>query len=481
MAHEDRDRIFEKALQRQLRSGGTTAAKANPQRNADPGPGACPDAEILASYHERVLTSGELTFWKGHIAGCARCQQILAQLELTDAIPLNAGQEMEELAEREREYVAAAPAQQEVRLAADAGQTQAAVAEVKALPTRAVSKPQWKWIVPAGAIAAGLFVWVALQENGMRPAAPRQKMQVADKAEARVSSPIAAAAPSLKDQTDAKVNPPPAKQFKKDAAPALPPTASFSVNGRDFGQRVQLVPKSQGGIAGGAQAIPGQALQNNYSDVQTATQSNGYPAVGGQQNTNVQPSAPKIVQHAIPPPLPPEQNALAFGAAPAPAPATQSVEVTSEATQDTDDSAAHGRSLADRQLMKAASKDKEAGARLVSSPAGKVVWRVGLGGFIAQSVDAGLTFQQQDSGVKTELVAASAASDTVCWVVGRSGTVLRTIDGGAHWVKLLSPIKQNLGDVRALDELHATIWDVPRRISFETTDGGATWNRADNN
>src|SRR5437879_3822321 len=69
------DRNFEKALAHHLRS-------------VPAQPSACADAETLAAYHERLLAPHELSSWKTHIAGCARCQDILAQLEATDEIPL---------------------------------------------------------------------------------------------------------------------------------------------------------------------------------------------------------------------------------------------------------------------------------------------------------------------------------------------------------------------------------------------------------
>src|SRR5258708_36090703 len=71
MSAEDRDQLFEKALARQLRAGKDALADA------------CPDAETLAAYHERLLSVEELSAAKKHLVSCTRCQQILAQLEAT--------------------------------------------------------------------------------------------------------------------------------------------------------------------------------------------------------------------------------------------------------------------------------------------------------------------------------------------------------------------------------------------------------------
>jgi hypothetical protein len=113
--------------------------------------------------------------------------------------------------------------------------------------------------------------------------------------------------------------------------------------------------------------------------------------------------------------------------------------------------------------------------RLVSAPDGKVIWRLGMAGRIEQSRDAGLTWSPQTSGTTADLFLGSAPSELACWVIGNEGTILRTADGGAHWISVPSPISQKLNLIRASDALHATVWDMSRRNSFQTEDGGATW------
>src|SRR5258708_17265631 len=71
MSAEDRDLLCEKALVRQLRAGKDAQAAA------------CPDAETLAAFHERLLSVEELSAAKTHLVSCTRCQEILAQLEAT--------------------------------------------------------------------------------------------------------------------------------------------------------------------------------------------------------------------------------------------------------------------------------------------------------------------------------------------------------------------------------------------------------------
>src|SRR4029077_5933833 len=90
MAPDERDRRFDKALARHLRS--TEPARDSAGLPGIPAPhgGACPDPETLAAYHERSLFPEQMNFLKEHIVGCAGCQAVLAHLEATDEILLPA-------------------------------------------------------------------------------------------------------------------------------------------------------------------------------------------------------------------------------------------------------------------------------------------------------------------------------------------------------------------------------------------------------
>ncbi len=82
MPGNDREHNFEKALAGSLRSS-----------NAAPG-NDCLDAETLAAYHDRLLDPEEMAQRKAHIASCERCQEILAQLEATDGIAVEADRDL---------------------------------------------------------------------------------------------------------------------------------------------------------------------------------------------------------------------------------------------------------------------------------------------------------------------------------------------------------------------------------------------------
>src|SRR5215470_16721672 len=114
----------------------------------------CPEPDVLAAYHERSLLPDEMNSWKEHIVGCAHCQAILAELEATDSIPLEAA---------EKEVLTMQPA----AMAAATSDRTAARAEPseKSRFVRMSRRVRWQWLAPAGALAAGLLVWVAWHEN----------------------------------------------------------------------------------------------------------------------------------------------------------------------------------------------------------------------------------------------------------------------------------------------------------------------------
>jgi len=111
----------------------------------------------------------------------------------------------------------------------------------------------------------------------------------------------------------------------------------------------------------------------------------------------------------------------------------------------------------------------------IATPGGLVSWRVGQAGIIDFSSDAGKTWTLQPSGATADLLAGSAPTDRVCWIVGSSGTILRTTDAGQHWQKLRPPAQEDILTVVALDARKATV--SLTNGSYQTTDGGATWNK----
>ena len=95
-------------------------------------------------------------------------------------------------------------------------------------------------------------------------------------------------------------------------------------------------------------------------------------------------------------------------------------------------------------------------------------------GQVERSVDGGLTWQTQTTGVNAVLMAGVAPSSNVCWLVGWRGVVLKTTDGGQTWTRVAFPEEIDLLAVVADDDKVATVTAAGGR-QLHTTDGGRTW------
>jgi hypothetical protein len=582
MATDDREQQFERALAKHLKGAAEHA---------------CPDAEVLSAYHERTLSLEEMAKWKEHIAGCERCQDTLALVEQTESVDAEAWQEQN--AALQMEGLAAKP--EMVRTAAArirwvAGSMVAAPAPAAPVElARRGSRAKWKWIVPIGAVAAGVIVWVGVAEIKHKQEAD-QAAQMAQNTQRAVPQPSlelktlppAAVEPNAaRDRTaesrddnkalSAASPPPPAPQAsaspqirapraaqerkqeldkKKDAVgeghgygngiSAKAPAAAPSAEGTDDFARnrgdVTALAKESGVVAGTAANAPvsrvtpapkppadkgrataayrSEAAPVNVSTITGTVLDPSGAAIGGalitaidtssgNLKTAVADAAGRFVLADLPSDqyrvvvahagfaqseqtltLAPQQNEqlrvqLKLGSA------TESVEVSAGAapTLNTETAQlstnaisrekvsqlpANGRNF--QQLAQLAASDP----RYIMAPDQKLAWRVGDAGKIERSTDHGKTWKLQNSGVGADLRAGSATSDRACWVIGKAGTILLTTDGGKHWRQVASPIAEDIGGIHASDAQHATIWNIPNRKSFQTSDGGATWTPAAN-
>jgi hypothetical protein len=110
---------------------------------------------------------------------------------------------------------------------------------------------------------------------------------------------------------------------------------------------------------------------------------------------------------------------------------------------------------------------------LIVSADGGARWRILAAGAVERSIDGGVTWQAQSTGVFVTLTAGSAPSASVCWLVGPRGIVLRSTDGSA-WERVPFPEPIDLASIRATDHLSATVRTAGGR-AFSTLDGGKTW------
>jgi hypothetical protein len=447
MPTDDRDRQLDRALARRL---------------SDSRDAACPDAEILAAYHERTLSLEEMAEWKEHIASCSRCQEALALVEESEKALAEDGQELEV-----EDYLGAAEpstlpeAQAALPLGSRSlrlGRATPQAADARMPATRG-PRLNWRWVAPVGAIAAAVIVWIGVRDIEVANKAAKQSVQIAENR----TVPPAAVSPSL-------VAP------RAEVAPR--PT------NRNPAATVREQPKEEQ-AAGGVPQVLRQSEQERSLERQDRDLEAAKPGVNASRAIAAQREAKKSrAAEAAPAPSPPVPNGLAANEPAAsdklervPPLATQSAEVTAAApTLKTSQSDLQMMARDSKDLMRLGAEDH----RVIVAPGQKHVWRVGEGGSITRTTDGGKTWKKQTSGVTVDLTSGSATSDKVAWVAGRSGTLLLTTDGGKHWKQIATPITGDLGGVHALDQAHASIWDLSNRKSFLTSDGGESWTPAAN-
>lgn len=461
MASDERDRKFDKALGRHLRS----AAASDGPADAASRRGSCPDAETLAAYHERSLLPEELNSWKTHIVSCARCQGILAELEATDQISLGAAGQEENYAMKE-----SLPAKTDHQL-------EAAPTGARTRASRLSRGPRWRWLAPAGAIAASLLVWIAMHED--------HPLRLPTGKDAQISQKQTLPAPSPSPAPTA----PPAAQTREESTNKLPAAADqITAYGRLQSKVPKLGPALSDSAPLAAKLPAGrekekalQADEKREAKDQLQRGDNplvvdGQPAVGATtQSVEVQAAAPSVP--AEPMPLSGRDlSNLQMQSPPPPAPASKTVNRAKAALPPASPakpaSGGPANSYALNAMMETV-RVLEPG--LIAVPGSPSLWRAGRAGLIEFSSDGGKSWSRQTSSVLVDLTSGYAPSDKVCWIVGRVGVLLLTIDGGAHWKLLTPPLTDDLGGVRATDALHATIWNLRNTRSFETADGGLTW------
>jgi hypothetical protein len=463
MAFEDRERNFEKALRRELRASGASSWD-------------CPDTERLAAYHERMLSPEEMSASKTHILACPRCQEILATLELTEAIP--AGSEDPEKAFRK----AAAPAPEKAKSFS-----------VREMPK---ARPYRKWAVPAGAVAAGLLVWIAVSVTHpsatLKQSAP---VQVVENREQKEQQPG-----TSKTELEARV---PAARRSDRAAGNEPDRSKQELDALAGYQKGDLT-RERAGARGAHDHGPRMTQNQVQSQIQNNRQIAGQkppserddtaklPA-GGQNATVLEENAPQRKEQAVKsapaalPPAPAAKPAEADKQKDLEAPSlAQTVEVTSadavasaDEKSDKNESAALKKLKGAQGLGKVYGYDSGSGAgalEFVRTPDPKVFWVFAPGGPVMKSQDGGKTTRLQRTGGGLKFLAGSAPDRNTCWLLADGGIVLRTTNGGKTWLTAVTPADMNFTTITALDGTHALITDASGKASYSTTDGGATWN-----
>jgi hypothetical protein len=551
MGQDDRDKKFERALMRHLR--GADATRGAEPAGVGGAEAGCPDAEMLAAFHERMLTNEEMNAAREHVAGCSRCQGILTLLESTDDV-VAAMDGLQDVAHPRASILSTGALY--VRYVGGA-RTDAVTAA--ASPVNAQQSPveisggrgfrAWRWMAPAGAIAAGLFIWVVAREPKYHPSSPTSgNLQVSqERAENdrlttaySAPSPTIAPAPAPGPSSSGRsAQPAEEKQKREGSLSDQLTTRNIPLNGRGTSGLARLAPPTSGGTApssagttsrtanaSGAPARPSGSLMGKAAVASAPAPALSKPHVsepdvrkddrvaaradrripdgneagnGNAANASTAGQA-KLDQPARQeagasiPALGPEVSATSAPSTSAPASVASSNgsrdQGSAGASKPSDEAAqksatkAEGAAVAAQQVeitntvdgSTSSSLKKVNGARgkIISTPDGTVVWRLGGGGNVERSVDSGTTWVRQSTGSLRGLLAGSAPNDVTCWLVGRKGTILVSTDGGGHWSEIASPIGGDIVRVTAADAVHAVIWG-PNGTGFATADGGKTW------
>lgn len=468
MASDQRDRNFDKAIARHLRSAAASADAANSAASPRAHHDSCPDAETLAAYHERSLLSSEMNSWKEHIVGCALCQEILAHLETTDAIPLPSAQEVDAFSKAENHLAAASPSQ-----------PVAATVPARVRSLRLVAGTRWRWLVPASAVAAGLLVWISLHENHPTVLPAANEIKIAKNQESPAALPSAGTG-SAALESRPQLTPPKSDETsdKIIASRRIPPAETLKQS-RPYAYSAKVVPKPPSKEEGKLQkdterdAAADRLFGEKRADLDTKTVDGAFRQ---REEVQVQPQSDaanaqlqnqanaNMAKVAGPAPLNQVANAKKLKAAPAPA-------ATPPPAPASGGVAGFSAGAASEMVMVVSDPTR------IYAPGAASVWHTGNAGLIEFSPDGGHSWSRQRSGVIVDLLTGSAPSEKVCWIVGRVGAILLTTDGGAHWKLISSPLKDDLGGIQATDELHALIWNVQNKKRFSTSDGGLTWER----
>jgi hypothetical protein len=406
----------------------------------------CVDAEVLAAWADGSLSGTALADAERHVAGCSRCQALLASMAKTTP-------------------------------------------QTHGLPWwRTVTA---RWLVPVAAIATALVVWVAVEQGSREAAAPRAQSPAVSPETSQAAVPVEPQVPpqNAQQMADARSRAPVEEMKKQRAAGAAGSVSTGApLTERESASR----PQRRDALDKTADAISQQPQADRAKDAaaRPLTSPAGPPSA----------STPPTAGQPAPPPPPP----------PAPAPATPVAAARPEsqaAAPVADQTAPQSRTppaltgLNESVAVNSESASKQltagqrgAGARAafaatdIRSPQPDYRWRIVPPSGIQRSTDGGVTWTTVDpvppksaearlavdSLVSSmALTTGSSPSRDVCWIVGRAGIVLLTTDG-ATWQRRPIPEAADLTAVRAVDAKSATVTTVDGR-QFVTTDGGVTW------
>jgi hypothetical protein len=503
---ESRDRRREEALARRVGD----ALDQLTDRDADD----CPDAELIAAYHEKSLQPDEIARCENHFAICGRCRKILAVLAAAVEAPLSE-QEVAHLGEL----------------------TAAARARVAAPRPAQSARPiasgwRGRWLAPALGVAAVLAAWFAIrppwrmanQSPSDTLIAQAPKSEPPPSAETRAAEQFSEAPAKKNSETDAGTLKGRPAARAQSASPSMDTLAKNRFDGNrvvggaatSSGDAVGT-PRDEkkqktdlNGAPAGAPApappppppamLPAPRPSNSAlaspraAQVQAAQQApsvtaplpgtnqtvvaaeTGLPATGagngvggGSGNAparNRQVLAPQVAADKIaaPPPPPPPQAPVA--GLPEPPPQAQAkAQATSQPPSDKETPRSTNQTVVVTEAVPLVDTTNST-----------------LGGTVSNNTVRDLPMNGRDYqsllklGAKGELpVLMKTPSGTILWRAGMGGRIERSIDAGRTWISQKSPLQEEwIAGAAASDTM---CWIVGRKGAIARTTDGGHWKK----
>jgi hypothetical protein len=376
------------------------------------------DAETLAAWSARALSSQQTQAVESHLADCARCQAMMAAFARS-------------------EPVAAA-----------------------VLPFRRPWSVRWLVPLAAGTLAASLLIWVAWPAAPTAPV-PVQTMARSEAREAGAPAPPSAPMPTMVDRAAADEK----KADRRDRAQgkperALPPSLPTAA---PSGAPGQTIPLSSPTTPPPAAAAAPLRTQTAVATGQVQQRPAGLP----QSAANVAPvtdlarAAGEAVAATV-------VTEFGFSDVPRPgAPAGAAGAAGGGGGGRSGGGAGGGRG---GRIVGGIAGGIVGGI----PPAPPLRWRVLSSGVVERSATAGASWERVAIDPPDLKVTGGAApAPLVCWLVGREGVVLLSVDG-LHFTRAEVPAAVDLSSIRAASAREATVTAIDGRV-FVTTDGGQTW------
>jgi hypothetical protein len=454
MQSDDPELLFERVLARRLQREIATED--------------CPDAGILAAFHEGTLSNDEILACRMHAAKCARCKSVIEALEVCDA-----------RLSPEQEYVPSADAATPEVLGYGVGDRRF----VRLL------QPFKGWLMPATVtVAAGILVLIgilvirqiekgAVQIAMNKPPIEKPEKRLSSGETARPATEIPSqpkAQRTIEEESGLK-----SKSIKNRRQPdTLDSDASLGAPLTIANEKVAEISQME---MSGPERLQRKALKK---EIVGAVVSKDSEPVKTQAEAPPKHISVDIIDEFV---VLSEIADKRLGLKEEKSKAVRDNESVDEFKivfdgEDLHDAASDNKaSRMDKERPIKAEKRKESAEIgrqfLVASPDTDVQWRFGAAGLIEKSIDGGKSWKRQSSNVTDDLLAGVVPAEKICWLAGKNGTVLLTTDG-ENWTRLHFPSKIDLGGIASQDAINALVWDTQNKVKFSTKDGGNTWTEA---